>query len=195
MELQFRHIADPKTKMWVEFDDIKTKKFVDLREVCGIISKLTEKVAGENEIVERPIKLTVYSHTCANLTLIDLPGIRSTPVNKWERTDKEEITKAITLRYVRDPRTIMVVVIPANEDLATSEALKISKHLDPKGIRTVGVISKLDIMYEGTKAKRILQGHLFPLRFGYVGVKNRSQTDIASQISLPQALEVTIIYI
>ena len=195
MELQFRHIADPNTKGWVEFDDIKKKIFVDLSKVCGKIRKLTKVVAGKNEIVERPIKLTVYSHTCANLTLIDLPGIRSTPVNKWERTDKEEITKAITLKYVRDPRTIMVVVIPANEDLATSEALKISKHLDPKGIRTVGVISKIDIMDQGTNAKRILQSYQFPLKYGYVGVKNRSQTDIISQIALPQALEVNIIYI
>ncbi len=77
-------------------------------------------------------------------------------------------------RYVSDQRTIILCVIPANADIVTSEALQMARQLDPKGIRTVGVITKIDIMDRGTNAKRLLMGTDVPLRLGYVGVKNRS---------------------
>lgn len=78
-------------------------------------------------------------------------------------------------RYVSDPRTIILCVIPANADISTSDALKMARELDPKGIRTVGVITKIDIMDKGTNAKRMLLGQEIPLRLGFVGIKNRSQ--------------------
>lgn len=60
--------------------------------------------------------------------------------------------------YVTDPRTIILCVIPANADLTTSEALQMARKLDPKGIRTVGVITKIDIMDKGVDARRMLLG-------------------------------------
>ena len=42
---------------------------------------VTDKVAGKNkDIVDKPIVLNVYSHTCPDLTLIDLPGITRIPM-------------------------------------------------------------------------------------------------------------------
>ncbi len=49
-----------------------------------------------------------------------------------------------------------------------------AKSVDPKGIRTLGVVTKIDIMDAGTNAKKMLMGQEVPLRLGYVGVKNRS---------------------
>jgi vacuolar protein sorting-associated protein 1 len=49
-----------------------------------------------------------------------------------------------------------------------------ARRLDPKGIRTIGVITKLDIMDRGTNAKRMLMGQDIALRLGWVGVKNRA---------------------
>ena len=57
-----------------------------------------------------------------------------------------------------DPRTIILAVIPANIDMTTSDGLQMAKNLDPRGIRTVGVITKIDIMDRGTNAKRMLTG-------------------------------------
>jgi len=43
---------------------------------------LTDKVAGSNKgIVPEPIILTVYSNSCPDLTLIDLPGITRIPLS------------------------------------------------------------------------------------------------------------------
>ena len=78
-------------------------------------------------------------------------------------------------RYMSDHRTIILAVIAGNQDLTTSEGLKMAKDLDPRGIRTVGVITKIDIMDHGTNAKRMLLGEDVHLRLGYVGIKNRSQ--------------------
>ncbi len=55
-------------------------------------------------------------------------------------------------RYVSDPRTIILCVIPANQDMTTSDGLQMARNLDPNGIRTVGVITKIDIMDKGTNA-------------------------------------------
>jgi vacuolar protein sorting-associated protein 1 len=49
------------------------------------------------------------------------------------------------MKYVSDPRTIILCVVPANADLTTSEALMISRNLDTSGIRTLGVITKVSI--------------------------------------------------
>lgn len=64
-----------------------------------------------------------------------------------------------------------------------------AKDLDPRGIRTVGVITKIDIMDRGTNAKRMLSGQDVPLRLGYIGVKNRSQQDINDGMSVKEAIE------
>lgn len=62
----------------------------------------------------------------------------------------------MALHYVKEPRTIILAVVPANADLSTSDALKMSKEIDPQGKRTLGVLTKIDIMDRGTNAKRIL---------------------------------------
>ncbi|XP_019418793.1 PREDICTED: dynamin-related protein 3A-like isoform X2 [Lupinus angustifolius] len=59
---------------------------------------------------------------------------------------------------------------------------------DPDGNRTIGVITKLDIMDRGTDARNLLQGKVIPLRLGYVGVVNRSQEDIQMNRSIKDAL-------
>ena len=63
-----------------------------------------------------------------------------------------------------------------------------ARQIDPKGIRTVGVITKIDIMDAGTNAKKMLSGQEVQLRLGYVGVKNRSQADINSNKRVKEAL-------
>lgn len=56
------------------------------------------------------------------------------------------------------------------------------------GVRTIGVITKLDLMDEGTDARDILENKLLPLRRGYIGVVNRSQKDIDGRKDIKAAL-------
>ena len=82
-----------------------------------------------------------------------------------------------------------MAVTPANQDLATSDALKLAKEVDPDGLRTIGVITKLDLMDQGTDARDILENKVFPLRRGYIGVINRSQKDIEGKKDIKASLE------
>lgn len=97
-------------------------------------------------------------------------------------------------RYVSDPRTIILCVIPANADMTTSDGLQMARELDPKGLRTLGVITKIDIMDRGVNAKKMLSGQEVPLRLGYVGVKNRAQQDINENMSVKDAVEKEKLY-
>jgi len=81
LELRLNHLNET-TKPWAIFsEEIPGKKFYDMEEVKNNINGLTDKVCGNNKgIVDKPIVLNVYSHTCPDLTLIDLPGITLIPI-------------------------------------------------------------------------------------------------------------------
>jgi len=161
-------------------EEIPGKKFTDFKLVCKAIEEVTDKVCGAKKgIIDKPIILQVFSHTCPDLTLIDLPGITRIPLAGSDQPENiEKITRAMAHRYVSDPRTIILCVVPANADMTTSDGLQMAPQLDPKGLRTIGVITKVDIMDRGVNAKRMIMNQEVPLRLGFVAVKNRAQEDI-----------------
>jgi len=174
LEMRLNHTPEG-TKPWAEFPaEIKGQKFTDFNKVREAIEALTDKATGNNvNIVDDAIVLNVYSHTCPDLTLIDLPGITLIPIEGQDE-NIAAITRGMCSRYMSDPRTIILCVVPANADMTTSEGLMMARRLDPKGIRTVGVITKIDIMDRGTDARRMIMNQDVKLRLGFVGVKNRA---------------------
>ncbi|OWK12003.1 DNM2 [Cervus elaphus hippelaphus] len=92
------------------------------------------------------------------------------------------------LQFISRESSLILAVTPANMDLANSDALKLAKEVDPQGLRTIGVITKLDLMDEGTDARDVLENKLLPLRRGYIGVVNRSQKDIEGKKDIRTAL-------
>ena len=126
-----------------------------------------------------------------NLTLIDLPGITQNPVGDQPDDIGLQI-KQMVLEYVKRPNCIVLAVTAANTDLANSDAIAIARQVDPEGRRTLGVLTKLDLMDSGTDAAQLLEGregrggisegsglgYGCGRALGYVGVVNRSQQDI-----------------
>uniref|UniRef100_A0A3P9HGV5 Interferon-induced GTP-binding protein Mx n=1 Tax=Oryzias latipes TaxID=8090 RepID=A0A3P9HGV5_ORYLA len=171
-----------------EFLHCKGKKFTDFDEVRQEIEAETDRVTGANKgISPVPINLRVYSPHVLNLTLVDLPGMTKVPVGD-QPADIESQIRDMLLQFVTKENCLMLAVSPANSDLANSDALKIAKEVDPQGLRTIGVITKLDLMDEGTDAKDILENKLLPLRRGYIGVVNRSQKDIDGKKDINAAI-------
>lgn len=84
--------------------------------------------------------------------------------------------------------SVILSVSPANVDLANSESLKLARSVDPQGRRTIGVLTKLDLMDAGTNALDVLTGRTYPLKLGFIGVVNRSQQDINSEKNMKDAL-------
>ncbi|XP_029946356.1 dynamin-2 isoform X5 [Salarias fasciatus] len=173
---------------YAEFLHCKGKKFVDFEEVRAEIEAETDRITGSNKgISPIPINLRVYSPHVLNLTLIDLPGMTKVAVGD-QPVDIEHQIRDMLLQFITKESCLILAVTPANTDLANSDALKIAKEVDPQGLRTIGVITKLDLMDEGTDAKDILENKLLPLRRGYIGVVNRSQKDIDGKKDIRAAL-------
>ncbi|XP_022066659.1 dynamin-3 isoform X10 [Acanthochromis polyacanthus] len=173
---------------YAEFLHCKGKKFVDFDEVRSEIEAETDRITGSNKgISPIPINLRVYSPHVLNLTLIDLPGMTKVAVGD-QPADIEHQIRDMLMQFITKESCLILAVTPANTDLANSDALKIAKEVDPQGMRTIGVITKLDLMDEGTDAKDILENKLLPLRRGYIGVVNRSQKDIDGKKDIRAAL-------
>ncbi|XP_008577392.1 PREDICTED: dynamin-1 isoform X3 [Galeopterus variegatus] len=102
--------------------------------------------------------------------------------------DIEFQIRDMLMQFVTKENCLILAVSPANSDLANSDALKVAKEVDPQGQRTIGVITKLDLMDEGTDARDVLENKLLPLRRGYIGVVNRSQKDIDGKKDITAAL-------
>jgi dynamin 1-like protein len=79
------------------------------------------------------------------------------------------------MSYIKQPNALILALSPANVDLANSDSLKMAVSVDTKKERTIGVITKIDLMDEGTNAMDLLSGGVYPLKLGYYGVKCRSQ--------------------
>lgn len=106
-------------------------------------------MAGGNKgICPEPINLKIYSTKVVNLTLVDLPGITKVPVGDQPQ-DIEQQIKDLVVKYIANPNSIILAVVTANTDMATSESLKIAKDVDPDGRRTLAVVTKLDLMDAG----------------------------------------------
>uniref|UniRef100_A0A8D0DBF3 Interferon-induced GTP-binding protein Mx n=1 Tax=Sander lucioperca TaxID=283035 RepID=A0A8D0DBF3_SANLU len=171
-----------------EFFHCKGKKFTDFDEIRKEIEAETRRLTGSNKgISPVPINLRIYSPHVLNLTLVDLPGITKVPVGD-QPADIEYQIRDMIMQFICKENCLILAVTPANTDLANSDALKLAKDVDPQGQRTIGVITKLDLMDEGTDARNILENRLLPLRRGYIGVVNRSQKDIDVKKDIKAAL-------
>ncbi|RLN04135.1 dynamin-related protein 3B-like [Panicum miliaceum] len=185
---QPRRPTDAEADEWGEFLHLSGRRFYDFREIRREIQAETDREAGGNKgVSDRQIRLKIFSPNVLNITLVDLPGITKVPVGD-QPTDIEARIRTMIMSYIRHKTCIILAVSPANADLANSDALQMARVADPDGSRTIGVITKLDIMDRGTDARNFLLGNVIPLKLGYVGVVNRSQQDINSDLSIKDAL-------
>ncbi|KAG8682222.1 Dynamin- GTPase protein, partial [Ceratobasidium sp. 395] len=163
------------------------KRFTDFGEIRREIEAETFRVAGQNKGVSKlPINLRIYSPNVLNLTLVDLPGLTKIPVGD-QPSDIERQIRNLIMDYISKPNCVILSVSPANVDLANSDSLKLARSVDPQGKRTIGVLTKLDLMDAGTNALDILTGRVYPLKLGFIGVVNRSQQDINTERSMSDA--------
>uniref|UniRef100_A0A1A8FWW7 Dynamin-1-like protein n=1 Tax=Nothobranchius korthausae TaxID=1143690 RepID=A0A1A8FWW7_9TELE len=173
---------------WGKFLHTKNKIYTDFDEIRQEIDQETERVSGNNKgISDDPIHLKIFSPHVVNLTLVDLPGITKVPVGDQPK-DIEIQIRDLILKHISNPNCIILAVTAANTDMATSEALKVAREVDPDGRRTLAVVTKLDLMDAGTDAMDVLLGRVIPVKLGIIGVVNRSQLDINNKKSVADAI-------
>ncbi|XP_008314083.1 dynamin-1-like protein isoform X1 [Cynoglossus semilaevis] len=173
---------------WGKFLHTKNKIYSDFDEIRQEIEAETERVSGTNKgISDEPIHLKIFSPHVVNLTLVDLPGITKLPVGDQPK-DIELQIRDLILKHISNPNCIILAVTAANTDMATSEALKVAREVDPDGRRTLAVVTKLDLMDAGTDAMDVLMGRVIPVKLGLIGVVNRSQLDINNKKSVAESI-------
>eukprot|EP01039_Chlorochromonas_danica_P010603 gene10603-11749_t len=177
-----------KGEEWGEFLHLPGVRFFNFNDIRDEIVKETDRVTGRNKGVSKEtINLRVYSPFVLNLTLVDLPGITKVPTGD-QPMDIEEQIRSMCLQYIGNPNAIILAVTAANQDLANSDGLKMARSVDPLGERTIGVLTKVDIMDHGTDCCDILDNQVIPQKHGYVAVMNRSQKDIQENLPIRKGL-------
>ena len=172
---------------WGEFLHRPGEIFTEFEAIREEIECETNRGIGTNKgVSDKQIRLKICSPHVLTMTLVDLPGITRVPVGD-QPADIEKRIRDMILSYIKRESCLILAVSPANTDLANSDALTLSRLVDPDGKRTIGVVTKLDIMDRGTDAVAYLRGEVVPLRLGYIGVVNRCQQDIAQRRSIREA--------
>ena len=183
--IQTAHEADGQAVEYGEFPSLGLGKISDFSQIQKTLTDLNLAVPSSEAVSEEPIDLRIYSPNVPNLTLIDLPGYVQISSLDQPETLKEKIA-ALCEKYIREPN-IVLAVCAADVDLANSPALRASRKVDPLGLRTLGVVTKMDLVPPEQGAS-ILSGNRYPLHLGYVGVvckpsgkKGRGTLDVARQ--------------
>uniref|UniRef100_A0A8C2DQ25 Dynamin-1-like protein n=1 Tax=Cyprinus carpio TaxID=7962 RepID=A0A8C2DQ25_CYPCA len=169
--------------------------YTDFDEIRQEIENETERVSGNNKgISDEPIQLKIFSPHVVNLTLVDLPGITKVPVGDQPKDIELQIRELI-LKYISNPNCIILAVTAANTDMATSEALKVARDVDPDGqhtkvyfgllvhflfffahnVCTFQFVSQLDINNKKSVVDSIRDEHAF-LQKKYPSLANRNGT-------------------
>ncbi|OAY25314.1 phragmoplastin DRP1C [Manihot esculenta] len=181
--LQLHKIEDGKSE-YAEFLHAPKKRFTDFAAVRKEIADETDRITGKSKQISNiPIHLSIYSPNVVNLTLIDLPGLTKVAVEGQPESIVEDIENMVG-SYVEKPNCIILAISPANQDIATSDAIKLAREVDPSGERTFGVLTKLDLMDKGTNALDVLEGRSYRLQHPWVGIVNRSQADINKNVDM-----------
>ncbi|KAI3713524.1 hypothetical protein L1987_72102 [Smallanthus sonchifolius] len=176
-----------KGKEYAEFLHNPSEKFYDFVAVRKEISDETDRETGQTkQISSVPIHLSIYSPNVVNLTLVDLPGLTKVAVDGQSESIVQDIENMVRA-YIQKPNCIILAISPANQDLATSDAIKMAREVDPTGERTIGVLTKIDLMDKGTDAVDILEGKSYRLKYPWIGIVNRSQQDINRRVDMTSA--------
>lgn len=132
------------------------------------------------------LKIEIKGPDQPGLTVIDVPGIfRTATPGVTSDSDMSLVTNMVK-SYMKDSRTMILAVIPCNVDIATQEILKLAKEADPQGLRTMGVLTKPDLVPERSMQKHIvdlIRGRRQDLKLGYCVVKNRGADDEGSSLA------------
>jgi len=163
------------------------------KEIAEAIKELTEVLTDSSPAAfsTETITIEIRAPDVPDLTLIDLPGIVRTATAGQSGAVVQQVNSLID-SFLKQDRTIILAVIPANQDIATVDILERARAVDPEGDRTVGVITKSDLVGAGNEGEvvAVVKNVRKPLRLGYVMVKNRSQQDVDNGVSNAEALEL-----
>ncbi|GMM30117.1 dynamin-related GTPase [Martiniozyma asiatica (nom. inval.)] len=161
-------VNDPNSASEVaDFPALKMFNMSDFSQVQKILTDLNLAVPVTEAVSADPIQLTIKSPRVPDLSLVDLPGYIQVEAADQPVSLKSKI-REVCDNYLQEPN-IILAISAADVDLANSAALRAARNVDPRGERTIGIITKIDLVDTET-ARSMLLNKKYPLKMGYVGV-------------------------
>ena len=138
------------------------------------------------------LRIEVTGPVGLHLAVVDLPGLISVANEEQTEFDVQTVQNMVD-SYLTNARTIILAVVQANNDIANQGIIQKSRRLDPAGERTVGIITKPDLINQGTE-KRIARlaknEDITKLRLGFFLVRNSTPLELATAITAKQRLAI-----
>lgn len=153
------------------------------------IAALTDKLTKQGEIGDTPIYIKLRAPKAPTFTLTDVPGITCNSTLVADDVIEKQTVELTRKMIGTHPNTLVLVVLSATEDFATSKALQLARKVDRLGERTIGVVTKIDGLPIGSHIVRKMSGDEIPLAHGYFAVRNRTQAEVEADMPLSHLQE------
>jgi hypothetical protein len=171
IEIRMKRVSG-KEYATVAHADCRDKEF-NFVELGPIITNLQTKILGGNWLHKEALVINIFTRSCPNLTVVDLPGLTAAKAEGQPATMSKDIEKLV-YSYMEKEETLILCVAQGNNDLANSP-IEHARKFDKTGDRTIGVVTKMDLcLDDGTLQKDIVHQPRYPLKNGWVGVINRT---------------------
>ncbi|KAL9629647.1 MAG: hypothetical protein Q9164_006788 [Protoblastenia rupestris] len=148
-------------------------------DAIGIPAPECRRVDGQSNFSDDVFRIEVCGPEKSHLSVIDVPGIFRTTEEGITTEEDKLLVKNMVRRYIENPRTIILAVVAANVDIATTEILDMAAEVDPSGQRTLGILTKPDLVDKGAEQDIIdlVRGRKKKLKLGYCVVRNRGKKE------------------
>ena len=145
----------------------------------GIPAPECPRADGQSSFSDDVFRIEVCGPGKSHLSVIDVPGIFRTTEEGITTEEDKLLVKNMVRRYIENPRTVILAVLAANVDIATTEILDMAAEVDPSGQRTLGILTKPDLVEKGAEQDIIdlVRGRKKKLKLGYCVVRNRGKQE------------------
>ncbi|TQB69135.1 hypothetical protein MPDQ_002318 [Monascus purpureus] len=157
-----------------------SRMMVEIHELMGLSNPKDTSTTVKPTFSKDVFRLEISGPNEDHLSVIDVPGIfKNTTSGLTSKADIQMVREMI-LGYMKNPRSIMLTVVPANVDIATQEIIEMARDLDPEGERTLGVLTKPDLIDKGAEQKtiQIVQSNGLSMKLGWILVRNLGQQEL-----------------
>lgn len=160
------------------------KTSLDKDALPEIINEARERMGiktGSKAFSKDTLRVVVAGPNAPQLTLVDLPGIFHSATSEQTLQGKQVVDELID-KYMQESKSIILVVVAANNQLANQSVLSRAKLHDPHSSRIVGVVTKPDLVDNSANERKYLDlcrglesAHTLPL--GWHVLRNSSEQE------------------
>lgn len=188
-QITTKNSNDYKYKLYFSSNKNNFKEGTNIKEIEDLINEYVKEIDDDIIISDELLVIEVEGKEYIDLTLIDLPGYIE---NVKDGQDKNLINKIYNIidTYIKNERCIILSILPCNTDLASNKVINHAEIYDIERNRTIGVLTKPDLLDKGTEEKiiRIIENKEINLKLGYYIIKNKSYNDNLNNITRENAI-------